>query len=85
MFEVVFTPAAETDLARLDKAVAQRIFKKIRWLADNHEHITPEPLSGQWKDVYKLRVGDYRVLYTTELTTQKLTVRIIKHRREVYK
>jgi len=44
MFQVDFTPVAETDLARLDKPVAQRVLKKIRWLAENFETITPETL-----------------------------------------
>ena len=62
MFQVDFTPVAETDLARLDKPVAQRVLKKIRWLAENFETITPETLTGPWQGVFKLRVGDYRVL-----------------------
>ncbi|MCS7016815.1 MAG: type II toxin-antitoxin system RelE/ParE family toxin [Gemmatales bacterium] len=64
MFQVEFTSGAETDLARLDKPVAQRVLRKLRWLAENFEAITPETLTGQWQGIFKLRVGDYRVLYT---------------------
>ena len=85
MFEVVFTPQAEANLAELDKTVAQRVLKKIRWLAENYESIMPEPLTGQWRGVYKLRVGDYRVLFTADQEQQRLVIRLIKHRREVYK
>lgn len=66
MLDVQFTANAESALAQLDKPIAQRLIKKIRWLAENFDQITPEPLSGQWKGVYKLRVEDYRVLYTVE-------------------
>lgn len=85
MFQVEFTAGAETDLARLDKPVAQRVLKKLRWLAENFEAITPETLTGQWQGVFKLRVGDYRVLYTCDREKQKIVVHFVRHRREVYK
>jgi mRNA interferase RelE/StbE len=49
MYEVEFTAEAEADLERFSKSVAQRILKKIRWLVENFEVITPEPLTGEWK------------------------------------
>lgn len=85
MHHVEFTPTAAEDLARLNKPVAQRIFTKIRWLAENFPMLTPEPLTGQWVGVYKLRVGDYRVLYTFDNVETSITVHFIRHRREVYK
>lgn len=81
---VVFTSQAEENLAKLDKQIAQRILKKIRWLAENLESLTPESLAGQFQGVFKLRVGDYRVLYTLE-EENTVVIRLIKHRREVYK
>jgi len=83
MYAVRFTPQAEADLSRLDRDVAQRILRKLRWLAENFELLTPEPLSGTWHGVFKLRVGDYRVLYTC--TGETIIVHRIAHRREVYK
>ncbi len=85
MYQVEFTPTAENDLGSLNKAIAQRIFTKIRWLAENFDSLTPEPLTGQWKGVYKLRVGDYRVLYTFNPGEQIIIVHFVRHRREVYK
>ena len=35
MYEVEFTAEAEDDLADLSKTVAQRVLKRIRWLAEN--------------------------------------------------
>ena len=58
MFQVDFTPVAEADLACLDKPIAQRMLKRIRWLAENFGAITPEALTGPWQGVFKLRVGD---------------------------
>lgn len=85
MYQVEFTPTAASDLARLDKSSAQRILSRIRWLADNFSVLSPEPLTGQWEKVYKLRVGDYRVLYTFSTSESIITVHFVRHRREVYK
>ncbi|NSW78333.1 MAG: type II toxin-antitoxin system RelE/ParE family toxin [Chthonomonadetes bacterium] len=71
-------------MARLDKSVAQRVLKK-RWLAENFEHVPQEGLTGDLRDVYKLRVGDYRVLYTVNREKQEIIVHIVRHRSEVYK
>ncbi len=85
MYQVEFTPTAADDLARLDKPVAQRIFTKIHWLAENFEGVTPAPLTGQWEGVYKLRIGDYRVLYTFNRAQTCIIIHFVRHRREVYK
>ncbi len=85
MYQVDFTPGAESDLSRLDAPIAQRVLKRLRWLAENFEAIKPEPLTGQWQGVFKLRVGDYRVLYTFDRAKRKIVVHFIRHRREVYK
>ncbi len=84
MYEVKFTPDADADLARLDKPIAQQILKKAKWLAENFDSITPEQLTGEWRGVFKLRVGDYRALYTFDRTAQRITIHFVKHRREVY-
>lgn len=85
MFQVSFTAGAEDDLSRLNQPIAQRALKKLRWLADNFNTITPEKLTGPWRDVFKLRVGDYRVLYTCNRDKQEIIVHFVRHRREVYK
>jgi mRNA interferase RelE/StbE len=85
MYQVAFTLNAERDLARLDVLTAQRVLKRLRWLAENFDIISPQALTGQWKGVFKLRVGDYRVLYTYDRTKREIIVHFVKHRREVYK
>ena len=84
MYNVGFTPDGEADLARLDASVAQRVLKKLHWLAENFEATKPEALTGQWGGMFKLTVGDYRVLYTFDKTAQNIIVHFVKHRSEVY-
>ncbi len=84
-YQVEFLPEAETDLARLDVTVRERIFKKIKWLSDNFESITPEPLIGEFKGYFKLRIGNYRAVYSVDSGAKLILIRLAGHRKEVYK
>jgi mRNA interferase RelE/StbE len=77
--------AAARDLARLDKPDARRVVERISWLASNHDTIRPEALSGNLAGFYKLRVGDFRVIYEILDAEQILLVHAIGHRREIYR
>ena len=83
MVKIYWTEDAIKDLERLDNPIEQRVLKKISWLSNNFERITPEPLSGEFKGTFKLRIGDWRVVYTVE--GQTLIIQFIAHRREIYK
>jgi len=63
MYRVRILDAATRELERLDRLVGRRIVERINWLAANFETIRPEALTGDLAGFYKLRVGDYRVLY----------------------
>ena len=61
-----------------------RIISKINWLAKNFEVITPIPLTGDLAGLYKLRVGDYRVIYEFIDEEKVVIVDRIGHRRDIY-
>ena len=61
-YTVEFTSQAEDDISRVDRVVAERIIHKIEWLSENMERVRGESLSGRFKDKFKLRVGDWRVI-----------------------
>ena len=85
MYSVEFSPPALDDITRLDKPIAARVLKKIQWLAENFQAIIPLPLKGKYRGVYKLIVGDWRVLYTAETDKKSLTIHLVGHRSEIYK
>ncbi len=86
MLKVEFTKEAEKSLSDSEKHIAQRIFKKIRWLAENSEQINHTPLKGKFAETYKLRVGSYRVVYIIKEGSPKiLSIILVGHRREIYK
>ena len=84
-YQVKFLPEAVADISWLDKVIAQRILTKIRWLSENFDNLTPEVLTGEWKGLFKLRVGSYRVVYTVSQKDQLITVHLIGYRRDIYK
>jgi mRNA interferase RelE/StbE len=63
VYRVRILDAATRELARLDKPLARRIIERITWLATNLDTISPEALTSELAGFYKLRVGDYRVIY----------------------
>ena len=84
-YAVEFRPEAERDISRLDKAVAQRILNRIKWLAEHIDDVQLESLQGKrWKGLFKLRVGDYRILFTVNHNVKSLSVHLVGHRREIY-
>ena len=83
MLKVEWTKDAIEDLQRLDKPIAKRILKKISWFSQHFDNITPEPLSAELAGTFKLRVGDWRVVYTVE--PDVIVIQAIGHRKEVYK
>ncbi|MCP4421542.1 MAG: type II toxin-antitoxin system RelE/ParE family toxin [Chloroflexi bacterium] len=83
--EVELSSAAKRDIRRLDKPVARRIVSRLLWLAENVDAITLMPLKGEWAGFFKLRVGDYRVLYEIIEEESLIFVLRIGHRREIYR
>lgn len=81
---VEFTPGEINNLGLLTSTNQQRTLNKIRWLSDNFENISPQALSADLSGLFKLRVGDYRVIYSFDLESQQITIHKIGHRREVY-
>jgi len=84
-YKVEFLPIAIKELKKLDKIISQRILDKIHWIANNFEIITPEILSANLKRMFKLRVGDWRVIYTVNQKAKIITIHLIGHRKEIYK
>lgn len=83
MPKVEWTEDAMEDLQSLDTAVSMRILNKISWPSQRLDNITPEPLSADFSGTYKLRIGDWRVVYTIEIDV--IVIQAIGHRRDVYK
>jgi mRNA interferase RelE/StbE len=84
-FTVILTPEAQRDILRLDAGVQTRILNRIEWMGENAELIRHQALQGdEWHGCFKYRVGDYRIIYQMDRSTNKLIILKVGHRREVY-
>jgi mRNA interferase RelE/StbE len=83
-YSVSFEPESIDDLDEISQEMRVRILKKIQWLSVNFEKISAMPLTGQWSGFYKLRVGDYRVIYEFDVENQIIFIARVGHRREIY-
>lgn len=78
----IHTPAKKS-LSRLSDHVQTRIARSTLALANNPRPSGVVKLSG--RDAWRIRVGDYRVIYTIDDARQQVVVYAIGHRREIYR
>jgi mRNA interferase RelE/StbE len=84
MYRVLLERSAERDLGRLSFEVHDRVIAAIQGLANHPRPAGCRKLVGSKND-WRLRVGDYRVIYEIADSVRKVRVNRIRHRREVYR
>ena len=84
IYQILFKPSAAKDLAHLPKPIQKRIALKIESLATNPRSQDSKQLSGK-DQIYRIRSGDYRILY--QIQKKVVTVLIIRigNRRDIYR
>jgi mRNA interferase RelE/StbE len=85
VYEAAFHPDVAKDLQSLDKNIRLRILDKIQWLLEHVEELRHKSLTAQWEGMYRLRVGDYRVVYGIDQNNERIVIYAVGHRREIYK
>lgn len=83
-FSVVLKPAAFRDLRKLPEEARRRVAVRIDALASDPRPPGSEALKGE-PGLYRLRVGDYRILYQLDGKACLILVIHVGHRREVYR
>jgi mRNA interferase RelE/StbE len=83
-YEIEITRTAEKQLRRLSRGDQQRIAQAMLALVDDPLPRGARKLTG-YDDVFRIRIGHYRILYS--LARRRLVILILKigHRREVYR
>lgn len=84
MYQVVVERTAEKDLKRLSAVVRSRVAIALRSLAENPRPAGSRKLAGTKHD-WRVRVGDYRIIYEIAYVIRVVRIQRIRHRREVYR
>ncbi|MGH2358048.1 MAG: type II toxin-antitoxin system RelE family toxin [Candidatus Limnocylindria bacterium] len=84
MYAVELLPSAAKQLEVLDRSIQRRVARKIEQLAGEPRGPGSVKLRGA-EDIWRLRVGDYRILYRIEDARLIVLVIRIGHRRDVYR
>jgi mRNA interferase RelE/StbE len=76
--------ASEHDLNKITKQYIPKIINAIESLADNPFPVQSKKLKDS-ESSYRLRIGDYRVIYQIDSQSKVITIYHIRHRKDVYK
>jgi mRNA interferase RelE/StbE len=82
-YDIAFKKSVAKDLKKLPKKDVAKILEVIRSLSRNPRPPQVKKLSGQER--YRMRKGNYRILYTIEDAKLVITVVKVGHRREIYR
>ncbi|MDN5941889.1 MAG: type II toxin-antitoxin system RelE/ParE family toxin [Nitrospira sp.] len=83
-YSILLAPPAERQLKALAEPIQKRIVKRLKALRTNPRPQGVKKLAGE-DDLYRIREGDYRIIYTIQ--DKELTVQVVKirDRKEVYR
>lgn len=82
-YKIVFRKSVSKDLKSIPKKDVKRILETIQSLATNPRPPQSKKLSGQER--YRMRQGNYRILYSIEDDKLIITVVRVGHRRDIYR
>jgi len=83
-YRVILKPSVEKDLRSLPQATVVRVFKQIEILQDNPLPRGSRKLSAA-EELYRIRVGEYRIIYAIDKAGRQVIVYYIRHRRDAYR
>ncbi len=84
MYRLQIRRSAEADLRRLPGPVFTRINERILALREEPRPPGVRKLQGQ-QEGWRIRVGEYRVIYLIDDSDRLITIMRVRHRRDVYK
>ncbi len=82
-YQVSLKRSAQKELDTLQGSLFHRIKRKLLALEENPRPVGVQKLHGQ--EAYRIRIGDYRILYLIDDATQHVEIISVAHRREVYR
>lgn len=84
LFNIQWKSVAKKELKKLDKSTILKILTAVEALAQTPYPQGVRKIQGM-EHAYRIRVGDYRVVYTVEASVLLIEIIRVRHRREIYK
>ena len=82
-YKILFTRSAEKELRKIPSPHLARIVNKINALSHEPRPLGAQMLKGEER-YFRLRQGDYRIIYDVSDLEQRIIIIKVGHRREVY-
>lgn len=83
-YKVILKPSVEKDLRSMPQSFVARVFKHIETLKDEPFPRQSIKLAGA-EQLYRIRIGDYRVIYSVDKSNKQIVIHYVRHRRDVYR
>ena len=81
---VIVSPAAERDIGRLSADITERVIAVLRTLRNDPRPPGCLPLRDYHPPTWRIRVGDWRILYEIDDEAHVITVTGVRHRSRAY-
>ena len=83
MYELLLKRKVEKSVARLPDTVYERVIRKINSLVEDPRPTDSKKLQG--REDWRVRVGDYRIIYGIDDERNVVEILSVAHRRDVYR
>ena len=85
MVEIILSPAAAAFYNAADRPLSRKLDRCFERLEANPRDAgNAKRLRGEWSGYWRYRVGDWRVIFRIDDTSNRINVVVIAHRRDVY-
>ena len=83
-YELTFARSSRKELERLNQPHRVRVFRRIEALATNPRPAGCRKLEGA-EDLWRIRIGDYRVIYSVDDARRLVDISAVRHRSDAYR
>jgi len=85
MYTIIISESAFKELKKIQKVYVNKIQIAIDRLSENPRPVGCKKLQGTNENLYRIRIGDYRVVYSIEDKIKIVDIRQIGHRKDIYR
>jgi len=84
MYQITFKKKAAKEMLKLPSSMLPKIVKSIDNLSKNPRPEGSKKLRGSDEDLWRIRIGNYRVIYSIKDSIRIVNIRKVGHRKDIY-